>query len=365
MEGLALALLVCLFLALAAKRFALPPIPFYILCGVALGESGLALVTGDEISQFLSFLGLIFLLFYVGLEIKPRRFIGQGPSILISGLLDLNINLAIGFFAAIALGYGPYESFIIGSAFYISSSAMAVASLIENKKLIRPEAETIVWMMVFEDVLLVFLLSVTSAGAASPLVLLVTIAATVAVLYVLVWVGRGLIGTILYRDDELPVLFTFTAVLGAAFISRIVKVPEAISAIALGSALSQTNTKVLERISQPFRDVFLVAFFVFFGISVHLGADIAPVPIIVITTLGIVSKLVSGLLVGQSLHGSLGSGIEIWANTIGRGEFSIALAALYGSAAVTTTIAVMVIVSSIAGSFIARYSGYIIRKAGG
>jgi CPA2 family monovalent cation:H+ antiporter-2 len=364
MEGLALALLVCLILALAAKRFALPPIPFYILCGVALGESGFALVSGDELSQFLSSLGLIFLLFYVGLEMKPRRFVGQGPSILISGLLDLNINMAIGFFAAITLGYNPYEAFIVGSAFYISSSAMAVASLIENRKLIRPEAETIVWMMVFEDVLLILLLSVISAGGASPFVMLATIAATVAALYALVRVGKGLIGSILHRDDELPVLFTFTAVLAAAFISRIVRVPEAISVIALGSALTQTNTRVLERISQPFRDVFLVLFFVFFGISVNLGGDIAPVPIIAITALGIASKLFSGLLVGQSLHGSFASGLEIWANTIGRGEFSIALAALYGSAAVTTTIAVMVIVSSIAGSFTARYSGQIIRAAG-
>ncbi|MDD1674135.1 MAG: cation:proton antiporter [Methanomicrobiales archaeon] len=364
MEGLALALLVCLILALVAKKFTLPPIPFYILSGVALGGSGFALVQADELSQFLSFLGLIFLLFYVGLEMKPRRFIGQGPSILISGLLDLNINMAIGFFAALVLGFGTYEAFIIGSAFYISSSAMAVASLIENKKLIHPEAETIVWMMIFEDVLLILLLSVISVEASSPLFLAVKIVAMVSAFYILIWLGRSLFEGILHRDDELPVLFTFTAVLAAAFVARFAKIPEALSVIALGSALSQTNTAVLERLSQPFRDVFLVLFFVFFGISVQLGGDLHLIPIIVITTLAIASKLISALLMGKSLHGSLASGIEIWANTIGRGEFSIALAALYGSAVVTTTIAVMVIVSSIIGSFTARYSGQIIRAAG-
>jgi len=364
MEGLALALLVCLILALTAKKYTLPPIPFYILSGVALGESGFGLVQADDISQFLSFLGLIFLLFYVGLEMKPKRFIGQGPSILISGLLDLNINMAIGFFAALILGFGAYEAFIIGSAFYISSSAMAVASLIENKKLINPEAETIVWMMIFEDVLLILLLSVISVEASSPMLLIIKVVVMVGAFYTLVWLGRSLFESILHRDDELPVLLTFTAVLAAAFVSRFAKIPEALSVIALGSALSQTNTAALERISQPFRDVFLVLFFVFFGISVRLGGDLLLIPIIVITILAIASKLLSGLIIGKSLHGSFASGIEICANTIGRGEFSIALAALYGSAVVTTTIAVMVIVSSIVGSFTARYSSQIIQLAG-
>jgi CPA2 family monovalent cation:H+ antiporter-2 len=264
--------------------------------------------------------------------------------------------MAIGFFSALAVGFGPYEAFIVGSAFYISSSAMAVASLIENKKLILPEAETIVWLMIFEDVLLIFLLSAISAGSSSPLVLFIKIAAMVCAFYIIIRLGRSLLEDILHRDDELPVLLTFTAVLSAALLSKFAKIPEALSVIALGSALSQANPKVLERISQPFRDVFLILFFVFFGISVHLAGDVQILPILAITTLAIVSKLVSALLVGKSLHGSYGSGIEIWANTIGRGEFSIALAALYGSPAVTTTIAVMVIVSSIAGSFTARYT---------
>ena len=57
------------------------------------------------------------------------------------------------------------------------------------------------------------------------------------------------------------------------------------------------------------------------------------------------------------MHGSKRSGIEIWANTIGRGEFSIALAALYGSPIVSSAIAAMVIITSIVGSFAAKYSG--------
>jgi len=72
MEEIALALACCLALAFVSKRWSLPAIPFYILAGVVLGKSGLGLVPADEYTQYLSYLGLIFLLFYVGLEIRQR-----------------------------------------------------------------------------------------------------------------------------------------------------------------------------------------------------------------------------------------------------------------------------------------------------
>ena len=71
------------------------------------------------------------------------------------------------------------------------------------------------------------------------------------------------------------------------------------------------------------------------------------------------------MLTGIALYGSAKSGLEIWANTIGRGEFSIALAALYGSPPVAATIAVMVIVTSLVGSFVAKYSGSLSRGFSG
>ena len=76
-----------------------------------------------------------------------------------------------------------------------------------------------------------------------------------------------------------------------------------------------------------------------------------------ISLLAVTSKLISGLFTGIFIHGSTLSGLEIWANTIARGEFSLALAVLYRSPVVGTTIAAMGIVTSIVGSFMAKYSG--------
>jgi CPA2 family monovalent cation:H+ antiporter-2 len=68
------------------------------------------------------------------------------------------------------------------------------------------------------------------------------------------------------------------------------------------------------------------------------------------------AKAVSGMVIGRALHPSTGAGVEIAACTVARGEFAVAIAAVFGSAAVSGTIAVMVIITSILGVFLSRYS---------
>ena len=144
MEGIVLALFVCLLLVLITKYLSVPAIPFYILAGVVLGKAGLGLVTSDEISNFFAGLGLIFLLFFMGLGLKPERIAANRSAVLTSGIIDLNVNMIIGFVAAYLLGFSITESLIVASAFYISSTAMAITSLIENRKLMLRVAETVI-----------------------------------------------------------------------------------------------------------------------------------------------------------------------------------------------------------------------------
>ncbi len=369
MQGIVLALLVCLLLALVTKRYALPTIPFYIIAGLLLGTSGLNLVGGDEISAFLTHLGLLFLLFFLGLEIKPDRIWKNQSAILSSGLIDLNINMVIGFLAAYALGFPLVDALIVAAAFFISSTAMAVTSLIENRKLLMRESETIVWLMVFEDIVVILILAFLGPQTDHPLAILVKTLAVLAVLYAVIRFGKDQIIWVLKRDDELPVLLTFSVVLGISALSVYVGIPESFMVIAFGTFLGTIDPVSFEVQSRPFKDVFLVIFFVFFGITVNLFAEgISIAALLVISLIAVISKYASGIAIGKLIHRNSHSGIEIWANTIGRGEFSIAIAALYGSAAVSSAIAFMVIVTSIIGAFAAKYSGKIgkilIRPAG-
>jgi CPA2 family monovalent cation:H+ antiporter-2 len=86
------------------------------------------------------------------------------------------------------------------------------------------------------------------------------------------------------------------------------------------------------------------------------SAGISLTVLVVVSFVAILSKYISGIAIGKYIHKSSRSGIEIWANTIGRGEFSIVIAALYASDLVSGTIACMVIITSIIGAFVAKYS---------
>ena len=356
MEGIVLALFVCLVLALISKYLSVPAIPFYILAGVVLGNAGLGLVASDEISRFFSEMGLIFLLFFMGLGLKPERIAANRSAVLVSGMIDLNINMIIGFIGAYLLGFSITESLIVAAAFYISSTAMAITSLIENRNLMLREAETVIWLMVFEDLVLIIFLAIISAGDQNLVLFLVKILGVLAVLYALAHYGKEFLISILDRDDELPIIFTFAAVLTTASVSIFLGVPATMMVIALGVAFATTDPDAFEQHARPFKDVFLVVFFVFFGVTIDFSGGINWYTITIICLLAIVSKLISGVLTGLYMHGSALSGLEIWGNTIGRGEFSIAIAVLYGSPVVGTTIAAMVIVTSIIGSFTAKYS---------
>ncbi len=365
MEGIIIALFVCLVLALVSKYLTIPAIPFYIIAGVVLGQAGLGIVASDQISSFFSEMGLIFLLFFVGLGLKIDKISENQSEVLTSGIIDLNVNLLIGFVAAYLLGFSLVEALIVAAAFYSSSTAMTVTSLIENRKLMMKESGTIIWLMVFEDLVLIVILAILSAGNENLLLFAVEILAGLGLVYALAHYGKEFLVSILERDDELPVLFTFVAVVATAGFALYFGVPDTLMVIALGAAFATTDPDAFEQHARPFKDVFMVIFFVFFGITINLSGGVNISVIAIICILAIASKLISGVLTGIALYGSTRSGLEIWANTIARGEFSIALAVLYGSPPVAATIAVMVIVTSLVGSFAAKYSGSLSRGFAG
>ncbi len=361
MDPLPVALVALLVLAVVARRVTLPPIPLYIIAGLLIGGSGVQLISGDVISSYVGHLGLIFLLFYAGMELKPHRILRQGSGILVSGLIDLNVNLFFGFFSALILGFSPFDSFVIGSAFFDTSSAVTLATLIENRRLLSEESEMIIWLMVLEDLIMVFLIFVVSAELGNPLILLIKIATVVAVLVGLVLVLYKPITFALRREDEVPYIFAFAVVVGASALAIYLSVPEAVPLIILGSMLSRTVPNVLQKIVAPFRDVFLAVLFFFFGVTIHLSQNISLLAVGLISLIALFSKVISGLLIGRALNYPSRSGWEIGNYTVARGEFAIVLAAVYGSGSVSTTVAIMVISTSIIGCFLSRYSDDVAR----
>ena len=359
MEGIALALLLCLGFALVSKRLNFPPVPMYMLAGIVIGVSGLNIVHQSDVSDFLTRLGLLFLLFTMGLELNPSEFSGKKGPFFFSGLVDLGVNMLIGFAASVLLGFPIYEAVVIAAAFYISSSAMAVSSLIENRKLAAPESDTILWVMVFEDIMLLFIIVAFSAASADPVRVLINAALVIAFFFIVVRILNSKIKILLERDDNIPLLFTFTLVIAAAGISGLLGIPETLTAIALGSALSGTNPGSLEKHAKPFREVFLIVFFVFFGISIDLTSGFPVIPVVILAILAVASKLISSIAIGLYVHKNPYSGIEVWSETTARGEFSLAIALMYGTPLIAAIIAIIVLITSFTGGLMGRHSSLI------
>ncbi|WFN34398.1 cation:proton antiporter [Methanogenium sp. S4BF] len=356
MEGIAIALAACVGVALICRRYAIPPIPFYIITGLALGTAGFGIVQTSEVSEWIAHMGLLFLLFTMGLHLHPGEVAKRRGSFLIAGMIDLCVNFAAGLAVAFLIGLPLFDALVLAGAFYISSSAIALSSLIDNRKLGFRESDTVIWLMVFEDIMLVALLILFTAQDVSPLRTIGIIVCVAAAAFVCVGKFRAPLREFFAREDELPILAVFLAVVLAVAVSDVTGVPDSLFVIILGSAISLAAADRAEVVARPFREVFLVVFFVFFGISVSFTGMPPLVILASVIVLALITKLISGLMIGKAIHGRVLSGIDIWADTTSRGEFSILLALLYGSSAVVPVVAAMVVITSCIGSFTGKYS---------
>jgi CPA2 family monovalent cation:H+ antiporter-2 len=363
----------CLALGLASKYLRQAAIPAYIIAGILLGKSGFNLITSYEFVQWLGEIGVILLMFYIGHEFNFKGI--RAPGRLFAGCTDFFVNFSAGFSLGLLIGLSPLEAFILASAVYISSSAIVISSLIENKRLIYPEAETVVWLMVFEDIILAILLVVlTSIMSGSLAMIPVSLAMTLLfIVFILVLIRRlsNFISPLFERDDEIPILLIFALIFGFSAIAHLLIVSEVIVAFFLGSALSGVKSfRNLFGATISFKNLFLTIFFFSFGMMFQFkfetlsSADFV-LALTALITLSIFGKFVSGAIIGKTVHGSLETGLRVGAYTTPRGEFSIVLLAVaigMGtgiSELLLSLVVAYVIILSIMGSFFAKHGNRI------
>ena len=379
---LAIVTVSCLALGLTSKYLRQASIPAYIIAGIILGKSGFDLISSDASYDFISWLGkigVILLMFYIGLEFNYKGI--KEPRRLFAGCTDFAVNFSVGFLLGLVIGLSLLEAFILASAVYISSSAIVISSLIENKRLIYPEAETVVWLMVFEDIILAILLVVlTSVMAGSLAMIPVSLVATLLlIVFILALIRRlsNFISPLFERDDEIPILLIFALIFGFSALAYLMgillhcHISEVIVAFFLGSALSGVKSfRKLFGTIISFKNLFLTIFFFSFGMMFQLqfatlnSADFI-IALLALIILSILGKFVSGAIIGKRLHGSLETGLRVGAYTTPRGEFSVVLIMIVMEIGVLellpsielllSLVVAYVIILSITGSFFAKH----------
>ena len=351
-------------LARLAKRYGISAIPFYLLAGLAFGRGGLApLHVSEQFTRIGSEIGVLLLLFMLGLEYTGEELGRSLKSGVAAGAIDFVLNFAPGFVTGLLLHWSTLAAALLGGVTYISSSGIIAKVLGELKRMGNPETSTILSVLVLEDLAMAVYLPVIAVllagGSASHMVTSVSIAlvAVGAVLFVAIRYGRSISAIVAHESDEIVLLTTFGAVLLVAGLAQRFNVSSAIGAFLVGIAISGPIAHQAERLLSPLRDLFAATFFFFFGMEVDPSSLPPALPLAaLLAVITAATKVLTGYWAakraGHDRHAALRAGVTL----IARGEFSIVIAGL-GIAvepALGPLAAAYVLLLAIAGPVLAR-----------
>src|SRR6185503_11184005 len=341
--GLALTLIAVAALISARLRFSV--VPLLILAGMAVGPHApkigpldFRFIQSAPLIEFMGRVGVLFLLFYLGLEFSVSRLIKSGKSIVVGGSIYISINFGLGLGYAALLGWPAKEVLVAAGITTISSSAIVAKVLFDLRRTANPETEMILGIIMFEDVFLAVYLSLVSgivlSGATSVIGVLTSAGLALAFIVGMLGIGRLAIPLLnrAFRisSNEVFLLVLFASLFLLAGLGETIHVAEAIGALLLGLVLAETeHGERMAHLIVPFRDFFGALFFFGFGLTIDpfaLGGAVLPVIGAVIVTL--IGNVAAGVLAGKTAKLGVGPSLNVGLTIVSRGEFSIIMANL-------------------------------------
>lgn len=319
------------------QRLKLPVVLGYLLAGLLLGPSSLgAALTNPKDVHTLAELGVILLMFALGLEFSFKDIAKAGARGAATALFQVATLLWLGFLAARLMGFALIPSVFIAAMLSISSTTLIVR-VFHEQKVRGPERQLVLGILVFEDLLAILLLAALTTMAVSQQLSPAAIgeSALRLALFLLVAIGLGL--AVVPRAFRMVLALkrsetTLVAGLGLAFAGALgaqaMGYSVALGAFLAGSLAAQAGaTKTLEPLVMPVRDVFVAVFFVAVGMSIEPSIIAQhPLELVVFTLVVIVGKFIGvaggAFATGAGLRTSLQAGL-----TMGQiGEFSFIIA---------------------------------------
>lgn len=339
------ALLLVAIAALLANKFNFSIIPFLIILGMIVGphapQIGILDFRFIESAEFISLLGrigVLFLLFYLGLEFSIGKLIRSGKSIVTGGSIYLLINFTGGLLYGYFAGFPLLEVLVIAGVITISSSAIVAKVLVDLRRTGNTETELILGIIMFEDIFLAVYLSVISGlilgggtTLASSLLSILIALGYMLTFFIIARKATPLLNKMLkITSDEVFIIVVFAALFFVAGFSEMIHVAEAIGALLLGLVFSETDQgERIEHLVVPFRDFFGAIFFFSFGLSIDpttlLDAVWLALGAVVLTIIG---NFVAGMIAGRKSGLSHKASANIGLTIVSRGEFSIIVANL-------------------------------------
>ena len=285
------------------RQLSMPAILGYLIVGAIVGPHALALVPDTANQRYLGELGVVFLMFSVGLEFSLPQLMGMRRTVLGFGGSQVAAVMALGVSGCIALGLTWREGIIVGGVLAMSSTAIIVKTLSERMQLSTDYGRQVMGVLLFQDLAVIPLLVLIPAlalpgGAIAPAITIALLKAAV-VLAIVLYVGQRVMRPLFdlvarQKSSELFVIFVLLVTLLLAWITEQAGLSLALGAFLAGMLISETEYRYqVEDYIKPFRDLLLGLFFVTIGMLLdvsELGRHLAAV-----------LSLFAALLVGKFL----------------------------------------------------------------
>jgi glutathione-regulated potassium-efflux system ancillary protein KefC len=264
-----------------AARLGLGSVLGYLIAGVAIGPWGLRFIDNVDSTQNLAELGVVLMLFVIGLELEPKRLTSMRSTVFGGGTLQLVVSGAVLMGALMALGLAWQAALAGGLALALSSTAIATQAMTERGELDTPPGRAAFGILLFQDIAaipliaLVPLLARVEAPGGNPLWMRVGLA--VAAIAGVVVLGRYFIRPALRLIARIDIRELFTAfalllVIGVAELMSLAGLSMAMGAFLAGVLLASSEFRhALESDIEPFKGLLLGLFFISVGMTIDFG----------------------------------------------------------------------------------------------
>lgn len=339
LKTLAIVLGVAAITTIVFQRLRQPVVLGYIIAGLLVGPHlPLPLNADPTTVHTLSELGVILLMFAIGLELNIEKLVRVAPTAGVIGVLQVALMMVAGFVIGRAFGWTQQESLFAGGAIAISSTTI-IAKVFEEMKVAPRLREIVYGVLIIEDILAILLLAtmttISSGAGLDAVTLAKTTGKLVAFLVAMVVVGLLVVPRLMrwvvrLRRPETTLVASVGICFGFAFACAAFHYSVALGAFVAGMLISESGEgHTVEHLLMPVRDMFAAIFFV------SVGMLIDPVlvyehwlAVVVLSVVVIVGKIVSvalgGIVTGCGLRTSVQSGISL--SQIG--EFSFIIVSL-------------------------------------
>ena len=349
-QDLAVIMLVAGVVTILFHRFKQPVVLGYIVAGFIIGPHTppFGLIHDEETIKTLAELGVIFLMFCLGLEFSLRKLFKVGATAFIAAFMEITLMIWIGYEIGRWFDWNTMDSLFLGAILAISSTTIIVKALNDLKMKNERFAQLIFGVLIVEDILgigiIALLSSIAVSGSVSPEEVFSTVGKLSLFMIVALVIGILLVPRVLayvakFESNEMLLITVLGLCFGFCLLVVKLEYSMVLGAFLIGAIMAESRQLLkIERLIEPVRDLFSAIFFVAIGLMLDPAILLEyALPIVVITVAVVLGKVLSCGL-GAFIAGNDGrTSLRVGMGLSQIGEFSFIIAALGMTLQVTSS----------------------------